>query len=382
MIKGQTSQKDSGLFFTNGNWHIDFRTTNGRRRRKKIGSNKELARNALRKIKVEMAEGKFLDVVISKKIKFEDFAQEYLNIHSKQHKKSWKTDFHIIKNLTRYFKGKFLYEITAQDVERFKMARLQETVGGKDRDDPKAKTITNSTVNRQLDVLRGIFSKAISWGKLQLNPMKSVQSLKVAPGRLRFLEKEEIVKLLSNCTNNLKPIVFLALFAGLRRGEILGLKWHDVDFKRNIITLLETKNGEKREVSMNGQVRTALINVGKHPATDYIFCDENGVPVHDIRKSYSTALRKSGITNFRFHDLRHTFASQLAMAGVDLNTIRELLGHKDMTMTLRYSHLAQSHKQHAVDLLGKIMDSFWTVEQKLEVSQNAQVPEVFAVQTV
>ena len=121
----------------------------------------------------------------------------------------------------------------------------------------------------------------------------------------------------------------------MRRGEIFGLKWHDIDVKRNIITLLDTKNGDKREIPMNEQVKTALIRVRKHPDCAYIFCNEKGVPLHDIRKSYSTALRKSGITNFRFHDLRHTFASQLVMSGVDLNTVRELLGHKDMTMTLR-----------------------------------------------
>jgi hypothetical protein len=79
-------------------------------------------------------------------------------------------------------------------------------------------------------------------------------------------------------------------------------------------------------------------------------------------------LRKSGIKEFRFHDLRHSFASQLVMSGVDLNTVRELLGHKDITMTLRYSHLAPSHKQRAVDILGRRMDTFWTLQQKEEMA--------------
>ena len=83
----------------------------------------------------------------------------------------------------------------------------------------------------------------------------------------------------------------------------------------------------------------------------YVFCYDDGQRIQDIRKSFATALRKSGITNLRFHDLRHTFASQLVMAGVDLNTVRELMGHKDITMTLRYAHLAPSHKQRAVDML-------------------------------
>ena len=103
------------------------------------------------------------------------------------------------------------------------------------------------------------------------------------------------------------------------------------------------------------------------------------MPARDLRKSFSTALRKSGINSFRFHDLRHTFASQLVMAGVDLNTVRELLGHKDMAMTLRYSHLAQSHKQHAVEILGKKMDTFWTLDPKSKITQELEVPQVLEI---
>ena len=171
-------------------------------------------------------------------------------------------------------------------------------------------------------------------------------------------------------------MVILAVFAGMRRGEIFKLKWNNIDYKRGIITLLDTKNGDKREVPMNKEVKDAIIQVRKHPESPYVFCNEHGEPRHDIRKSFSTALTKSGITNFRFHDLRHSFASQLVMAGVDLNTVRELLGHKDITMTLRYSHLAPRHKQHAVDILSKKMDSFWTVEPKSENSEKVDVSEV------
>ena len=183
-----------GLFFTNGNWHIDYRTPNGRRRREKIGTSKEMAKNVLRKRKLEMAEGKFLDVVKKEQIKFEDFAQEYLNIHSKQHKKSWVTDSFHIKDLGEFFNGKFLYEITAQDIEHFKIERLKQKVGNSE------KTVSPSTINRQLGTLRGMFNKAVAWGKLQVSPMKSIQFLKEPAGRLRFLETEEIVKLLSNCS--------------------------------------------------------------------------------------------------------------------------------------------------------------------------------------
>jgi integrase len=164
----------------------------------------------------------------------------------------------------------------------------------------------------------------------------------------------------------------------MRRGEILGLKWHDIDYKRGIITLLDTKNGQKREVPMSETVKNTVIQVRKHPESPYVFCNELGQGRHDVRKSFATALKKSGIIGFRFHDLRHTFASQLVMSGIDLNTVRELLGHKDITMTLRYSHLAPRHKQHAVDILSKKLDTFWTLDPKIENVQKTDMSELSA----
>lgn len=108
---------------------------------------------------------------------------------------------------------------------------------------------------------------------------------------MNFLEREELVKLLSHCGEKLRPLVVLALFTGMRRGEILGLKWHDIDFKRNIITLLDTKNGEKREVPMNEIVKTEIIKVRKHPDSPFIFCTKRGETFRDIRKSGN--IRKS-----------------------------------------------------------------------------------------
>lgn len=348
----------------NYDYYIDYAFEGGRFR-ENVGNSKATAEIILAKIKSNIAEGKHLDVVKKEKIKFEVFAQEYLDVHSKQHKKSWETDLHIIKILNRFFKGKCLSEITTKDIEQFKLARSNEKVA--------KRTISNATVNRELDTLSGIFNKAVAWGRLKASPMKSVKALKVPQGRLRFLEEEQIVNLLSNCTGNLKAIVTLALFTGMRRGEIFGLKWYDIDSKRNIITLLDTKNGDKREVPMNEQVQNALINLKKHPKCEYIFCDENGVPVHDIRKSYSTALKKSGITNFRFHDLRHTFASQLVMSGIDLNTVRELLGHRDLTMTLRYSHLSCNHRQKAVDTLAERFGIQLAYDTNLQKSEKTEV---------
>lgn len=182
-----------------------------------------------------------------------------------------------------------------------------------------------------------MLNKAIQWGKLEKTPFKAVKLLKENNKRLRYLEKEEIVRLLSRCSKRLRPIVVLALNTGMRKGEILGLKWQDIDFRRGIIYLYNTKNGEKREIPINEMVKTALLRTLKHPDSPCVFCDKDGKPVGNIRKSFFTAMRKSGIISFRFHDLRHSFASHLVMAGVDLNTVRELMGHKTLEMTLRYA---------------------------------------------
>jgi len=331
-------------------YHIVY-SLNGRRKTETIGPDKKLAEKVLYKRLTEVAENRYLDVKKEKKVRFEDFAEDYLALHSKL-KKSYYTDSKIINLLKKSFSGMYLYEITSLDVEKFKSTRAKEIKKSKSKNG-KEKPVSPATVNRTLAVLKSMFNKAILWGKVDCNPCKGVKLFKENNQRLRFLEKEEIDKLLSNCCEHLKPIVIVALHTGMRKSEILGLKWHDIDVKRNIIHLLNTKNGEKREVPMNEIVQKTLIGVRKNPESQYIFCNKDGKPYGDIKKSFFTAITKSDIVDFHFHDLRHTFASQLVMSGIDLNTVRELLGHKSLEMTLRYSHLSPDHKKRAVDILSR-----------------------------
>ncbi|MDO8489628.1 MAG: site-specific integrase, partial [Candidatus Omnitrophota bacterium] len=303
---------------------------------------------------VAIAEGKFLDIKKEQKIKFDDFANEYLEIYSKPNIRSWKSDLHNFNCIKSFFGELYLHEITSLIVEKFKIERVKE--------------VKPATVNRALARLKSMFNKAIDWGKFNgVNPVKTVKFFVEENQRTRYLEKEEIAKFLEHCKGSIKSIVVIALNTGMRKSEILNLKWHDIDFKRGIIYLLRTKNNEKREIPMNDAVKTVFINVNKHPESQYIFSGKDGKPLQNIRKSFFTALRKAGIINFRFHDLRHTFASHLVMSGVDLNTVRELLGHKSLEMTLRYSHLSPDHKKRAVDVLGRHIDPFWTIADKEEM---------------
>jgi integrase len=336
----------------NGKWYVDYRAY-GKRYKECVGGNKKLAQDVLYKRMADVAEGKFLDKKKKSKVKFEDFAKDYIEIYSKHNKRSWEKDLTRLKSLNPFFAGKYLYMITSLQVEQYKAKR--------------AKEVSPATVNRELACLKHIFTKAIEWGKVEKNPVKKVKLFRENNQRVRYLEKEEAQRLISNCKGHTKRVVIIALNTGLRRGELLSLKWSDLDFRRGIIYIRNTKNGEKRELPMNDAVRQAFINQPKHKDSSYIFCGRDGKPFKDIKKSFLAALRKTGIINFRFHDLRHTFASWLAMSGVDLNTIRVLLGHKSIRMTQRYAHLSPAHNKRAVDVLGQK----WSLNGPKEVRQQS-----------
>src|SRR5258708_37624342 len=157
-------------------------------------------------------------------------------------------------------------------------------------------------------------------------------------------------------TDYVTPLVFVALNTGLRRGELLQLQWRNVDLTRNVLTVRGegAKTGQTRHVPLNSEIAAVLKAWKPTDAEVGWFVFSGGTttaPLTEARKAWAGVLRTAKIASFRFHDLRHTFASKLAMAGVDLNTIRELLGHRKISMTLRYAHLAPEHKADAVEKL-------------------------------
>ncbi len=147
-----------------------------------------------------------------------------------------------------------------------------------------------------------------------------------------------------------------ALNSGMRKGEILGLKWDNVDLKQGFILLDKTKNGERPEIPINGSLKVVFQGITRRLDVSYVLCDPvSGRPCQDVKKSFASACKRAGISDFHFHDLRHTFSSHLVMAGIDITTVKELLGHKTLTMTLRYAHLAPSHKVSAVNILDQTL---------------------------
>lgn len=206
-----------------------------------------------------------------------------------------------------------------------------------------------------------MFTKAVDWNMVEEDVLKRVRKVKLLEEnnrRLRYLSKEECQALIDACADHLRPIVVTALNTGMRKGEILSLKWENVDLNHKFILLDRTKNGERREIPINATLRATLIGIKRRLDISHVFYDQlTGSSYGDIKNSFNGACKRAGINNFRFHDLRHTFASHLVMEGVDLTTVSRLLGHRDLTMTLRYSHLSPLHLSKAVDILDNVLNN-------------------------
>ncbi|OGW36954.1 MAG: hypothetical protein A2Y97_10135 [Nitrospirae bacterium RBG_13_39_12] len=224
--------------------------------------------------------------------------------------------------------------------------------------------------NKITNIVKHMFNKAVEWemvGSETLKRIRKVKPLRDEGKRLRYLSIEECNTLINTCDNHLKPIVVTALNAGMRKGEILNLKWEQVDLKHGFILLDRTKNGERREIPINKTLEALFLdkNLIRRIDIPYVFYGAiTGNPYQEVKRSFNTALRKAKIRDFHFHDLRHTFASHLVMSGVDITTVSRLLGHKSLSMTLRYSHLAPSHMVKAVDVLDTVLNGK-TISTKL-----------------
>lgn len=253
----------------------------------------------------------------------------------------------------------------------------------------RLKVVQKATAARELNTLKGVYSKALEWGEIHSNPLQGIKATGSSDPITRYLselEEQALLKALDDreqearqerrtanawrCERNyplladldkaayadyLKPAVLLAKNTGMRRGEMLALMWSDIDLVHRFIYVRSaTAKGQKhRKIPLN-QTATEMLTQWKklaHPV--YVFSVENDEPLKDLKKSWGGVLKRAKIENFRWHDLRHDFASQLVMSGVDLNTVRELLGHGSIATTLRYAHLAPEHKSAAVARLDK-----------------------------
>ena len=217
------------------------------------------------------------------------------------------------------------------------------------------KLLSGSTVNRHVTALSGVLRIAVrEYGWLSRNPVSNVTRLEDSKGRERFLSDSERLRLLTVCESSpcaeLLPIVQLALATGARKGELIGIQWTSVDLDRRVIRFLDTKNGESRTVPLAAVAITVIKNwkINRLPVGAMF-----NVPKTTIDIAWRSARSEAGLEDVRFHDLRHSAASYLAMSGASLMDIAAILGHKTLAMVKRYSHLSEQHTTAAIDRMAE-----------------------------
>lgn len=347
----------------------------GRNKALKLGTNGVMtldgARTAARRALSEVAEhGAPLATKKSGRTvaSFGEFVKEHYGPYVVVNNKAGEATLAALKAQFGHLFHRPLTDITRADFDAFKTKR-------------RAAGISPATINRDMDRLKAALSKAVEWDcGLRENPILGVKRLRGIEQRIRHLSPveesalraaletrevmakerrksgnewrgargEPLLPPIEGFSDHLMPMTLLALNTGLRRGELTGLTWADVNLQSNYLTVraVSAKSEKTRHIPLNSEAQSVLrVYRRQHAGQGRLFT------VVSVSKAWRSLMEAAGIEDFRFHDLRHTFASNLVMAGVDLNTVRELMGHSDISMTLRYAHLAPEHKAAAVEVL-------------------------------
>ena len=207
------------------------------------------------------------------------------------------------------------------------------------------------SVQKELNCLKHMLRMAVEWEIIPFNPAQGIKPPRVPAGRVRYLQPGELKAVTEACPEWLRPIVVLAACTGMRRSEILGLRWLDIDFKNNRVLLPQTKNGDGRIVYLNKMAVAALQSVLPQDKPQSMHRPFGEFTPAHVSVTFSRVCARLGILDFRFHDLRHTAASWLRMQGADIHTVALLLGHKDLRMAARYQHLSPTFLADAVNRL-------------------------------
>ncbi len=339
-----------------GTWWIRYVDEDGKLHREKVGR-RSWALAAYQDRKSEIRRGKFQpDTIRRRKITFSEIADDA--IHSIGDERAG-----LLKIVKEWFPDHDAEKITPSEVE----AKLKElsTAG-----------LKPTTQNRYRSAAMAIYKHAIKkTKKLSIsNPvLETTRHKEKESERTRFLDDaaDEESRLRQKISPEHLPELDLALNTGLRRNELFCMRWTDVNLRVGILTVTKSKNGKPRHVPLNSTASAAIEKLAaQRDDTGYVIPGPPAPRGRDWREWFEDAVEAAKIPDFRFHDLRHTFASRLVMAGVDLRTVMELMGHSDISMTMRYAHLAPAHKQDAVNrLVEKSTDTRTDTEPVLRVAQ-------------
>lgn len=330
---------DRGLYKRGGIWYIRFADQSGKIQRESSNSPvKNIAKQLLAVRKSEVARGKFKKVEKRDKVLFKDYAQVFLR-WAKVHLKP--AGFRRYRtSLTKIIQAmgeRNLDDIRRQDIETYKETRSQH--------------VSNATLNRDLACIRKLYNNAIADGLVDSSPIKSIGFLKEPKRSENHLSDVELKALLKACDREAtKTFVTLAVNTGMRLNELLSLKWDQIDLENNLITLKDTKNNKEDKIPINDVVVRQLNSCKK--VSEYVICQCDGSRYYEFRYQWKKIVKTAGIKWCTPHVLRHTWATMLVKAGVDLQTVQELGRWSELKLVLRYSHVNQAdHRARAAKVL-------------------------------
>jgi integrase len=328
-------------------WWISY-YHNGERVREGVSTNKKEAEKVLMQRLIAINENKHpvLQKRKNKKIKFATFSEKCITDYSKPNKKSYKCDIARLKALIPNFGDFYVTEIESSHIAEYRKLRLEQKA--KNHDNP----VSPATVNREVILLKSMLKKAAEWYGLNLRTI--TLNLAKEESRERILSRGEMGLLVANAQPHLKHVILVALNTGMRKAEIHNLEWVNVNLEHNFITITaqEAKNKKIRRIAINKSLRELLLKLNlTRNGNRYVFENpKTGKPYTDLKRGWRSALERAGINDMRFHDLRHTFASHFLMNGGDLYTLKEILGHKDITTTSRYLTITTEHKSKVMEI--------------------------------
>ena len=323
-----------GILKKGENWYVDY-YCGGHRKREKIGPSKSLAKEVFLKRRSEVAERRFFPERSKASIFFSQAVEKYWKLEG-QYLKA-KGIRAVFKTLESRFGDRKFAEISLADLQEFY--------------NEKAELTSASTANRIMAFLSPLFNRAKEWGDFfGENPAEKIRRRKPSSHRLRFLSEVEIKELLNASETRIRPVLACAILTGMRKGEILGLRWENVDLEHDTIFILKSKSGKPREIPISKKLKEVFL--GLRPKSIGSVFD---MPEITLRRQFARALKNGKIQEFRFHDLRHTFASHFVMRTGDLPSLQKILGHSSPQMTQRYAHLAKEHLAAKMDKFDALM---------------------------
>jgi len=350
---GLYKRQDSPVFW------MSF-SVNGKQYKRSTGTaDKRLAEAVLGKVRGQVVEGKWFEVDQAKQHTFDEMMEKFMREYAPSRElKTQKSYITSLNNLRKYFTGMLLSDITPLSISNYYQKR-------------KGDGVSISSINREFAMLSKAFNLAYKrWGWCNENPCSKIQREPENNQVDRWLTNEESERLISVCSSYLNgdmvDIVIIALHTGMRQGEILNLKYTDIDIFRKVITVLKSKNKTPRTIPMNETVYQLFLRRSKiRSMSGFVFTTGNGTRhmVRNLIREFDKAVEKAEIKDFTFHCLRHTAATWMIQCGIDIYTVSKIMGHKDIKTTMRYAHHCPESLRHGV----RAIDNFIKIRVENEV---------------